>query len=587
MKRIPSKKYLRPTQLKKPLCYSLVFFALALACLCGGLVVNGYAANYYVSNSGSDSNNGTSTSSPWQTIAHINAQTFSPGDSILFKRGGIWREQLNVSSSGSSGNPITFGAYGNGVAPTITGANNVTGFSLVSSNLWRKTGVTVQPKIFTLNGTLGTLRASQAALASEGDWYWESHTLWVYATTDPSGNVEIGQRNYCILVEGRYLTKENLTLKMSNTAFGGGNWPTGGNDFCTIQNCTITKNNDRGIFIENSKNCVVDGCEASYNIDGIFFYLATSTPGESANHEVKRCYCHDNVKNGILFYSDTGTTMRQTKVSIHDNECSNNSCGIYVHFLDNSSIYGNHTHHNTKTIGETYGIAVASCFNCEFYLNEINDNGGAALLYYGDDKVKYGPCNGNKFYRNNFYNNSGIEAFGAAAPVANTANNNEVYYNIFHNNNTQYTMVFDNSNSGCKLYNNTVYGCSGTSMLFGSSNPGWEIHNNIFALNQGYAIYAGGGGSPNLSHSNNCYYKASGKLVYFGGAAYNSLNIQTFEAAAVKTDPLMVNPASGDFQLQPDSPCINAGVNVGLTQDYTGRSIVGLPDIGAYEYYSR
>ena len=39
---------------------------------------------YYVSNSGSDSNNGTSTSTPWKTIAHVDAHTFNPGDSVLF-----------------------------------------------------------------------------------------------------------------------------------------------------------------------------------------------------------------------------------------------------------------------------------------------------------------------------------------------------------------------------------------------------------------------------------------------------------------------------------------------------------------------
>ncbi len=333
----------------------------------------------------------------------------------------------------------------------------------------------------------------------------------------------------------------------------------------------MTSNSDRGILIQNSKNCTIDGCEISYNNDeGILFYLTTSTPGVSSNHEIKNCFCHDNGKNGIDFYSEpSGSTMRQTNVSIHDNECSNNSTGIYVQFLNDSLIYRNHVHHNTKTIGENYGIGVASCNNCQFYLNEINDNSGDALLYYGDNTVRYGPCNGNKFYRNNFYNNTGREVFGAAAPQANVANNNEVYYNVFHNNNTQYTMVFDNSNNGCKLYNNTVYGCSGTSMLFGSSNPGWEVRNNIFSSNQGYVIYGGGNGL----RSNNCYYNVNG--------------IPSSESGVVKSDPLMVSPANGDFHLQPNSPCIDAGVDVGLTQDYDGISVPQgyAPDIGAYEYH--
>ncbi len=78
---------------------------------------------YYVANSGSDSNNGTSSASPWQTIAHVNAQSFKPGDSILFQAGGTWREQLNSTWTGSPTSPITFGSYGTGTPPTITGAN--------------------------------------------------------------------------------------------------------------------------------------------------------------------------------------------------------------------------------------------------------------------------------------------------------------------------------------------------------------------------------------------------------------------------------------------------------------------------------
>ncbi len=78
---------------------------------------------YYVSNSGSDSNNGTSSASPWQTIAHVNAQTLKPGDSVLFQAEGTWREQLNNTWTGSPTSPITFGSYGTGTPPIISGAD--------------------------------------------------------------------------------------------------------------------------------------------------------------------------------------------------------------------------------------------------------------------------------------------------------------------------------------------------------------------------------------------------------------------------------------------------------------------------------
>jgi hypothetical protein len=76
---------------------------------------------YYVdATGGSDSNDGVSPSSPWQTIAKVNAASFNPGARILFKRGETWNsEELNPPTSGSSGSYITFGAYGSGVAPII------------------------------------------------------------------------------------------------------------------------------------------------------------------------------------------------------------------------------------------------------------------------------------------------------------------------------------------------------------------------------------------------------------------------------------------------------------------------------------
>ena len=96
------------------------------------------ATTYYVAAAGSDSNSGTSTSTPWQTVAKVNGATFSPGDSILFNRGDVWYgTALAVPSSGSSGSPITFGAYGSGVNPILKGATNLStsGYTLAPDTM--------------------------------------------------------------------------------------------------------------------------------------------------------------------------------------------------------------------------------------------------------------------------------------------------------------------------------------------------------------------------------------------------------------------------------------------------------------------
>src|ERR1700731_98925 len=102
---------------------------------CFFLAIPGFAqaTTYYVdATAGSDSNAGTTTSSAWKTVAqvttkgHSTTNPFKPGDSILFKKGEVWRERLAISSSGTSASPIVIGSYGDGLnKPIISGADKV------------------------------------------------------------------------------------------------------------------------------------------------------------------------------------------------------------------------------------------------------------------------------------------------------------------------------------------------------------------------------------------------------------------------------------------------------------------------------
>ena len=91
--------------------------------------------DYYVDATGGDDGDDGSMSTPWQTVSQVNGSTFSAGDNIYFKKGEVWRETLDLPSSGSSGSPITFGAYGSGAKPRITGADVVSSFSAVTSEI--------------------------------------------------------------------------------------------------------------------------------------------------------------------------------------------------------------------------------------------------------------------------------------------------------------------------------------------------------------------------------------------------------------------------------------------------------------------
>ena len=154
--------------------------------------VPAFATTYYVSSStGSDANSATSASTPWQTIAHVNAQTFQPGDSILFKRGDVWNESLAPASSGTSGSPITFDAYGTGTAPNLTGYYVVpsSAWVLVTGNAWKAPLPATYSTInFCLFGSIWgqKVAAATANLTDQWDFYLANGYVYVYAQTNPS-----------------------------------------------------------------------------------------------------------------------------------------------------------------------------------------------------------------------------------------------------------------------------------------------------------------------------------------------------------------------------------------------------------------
>lgn len=105
------------------------------------LGINAQATDYYISVYGSDANNGTSSSTPWRTLDKLNASfgSLNPGDRVLLNRGEVFYGSINPTKSGSSGAPITIGAYGSGAKPVVTGFTNVTSWNNLGGNVWEST----------------------------------------------------------------------------------------------------------------------------------------------------------------------------------------------------------------------------------------------------------------------------------------------------------------------------------------------------------------------------------------------------------------------------------------------------------------
>ena len=175
-------------------------FLLAVAGVCV-ITLSSWAATFYVDAAGgNDTNDGLSTATPWKTVAKVNGSTFAAGDQILFKRGGVWNESLVPPSSGASGNPIVFDAYGTGEAPTLMGYVGLPSVSWTfdSGNIW-KTSITSSSFNYVLfgyigsDGTVGSVwgtkfTSGKSALVAPYQFYFSSNVLYVYspAATNPA-----------------------------------------------------------------------------------------------------------------------------------------------------------------------------------------------------------------------------------------------------------------------------------------------------------------------------------------------------------------------------------------------------------------
>jgi hypothetical protein len=85
------------------------------------------AATFHVDGeAGSDTAQGTSPETAWQTIAKINATRLMPGDVVAFHRGGRYPGKLTIQQSGTAQAPIRFTAYGQGSRPVLDGGGSAT-----------------------------------------------------------------------------------------------------------------------------------------------------------------------------------------------------------------------------------------------------------------------------------------------------------------------------------------------------------------------------------------------------------------------------------------------------------------------------
>ncbi|MBN2212091.1 MAG: right-handed parallel beta-helix repeat-containing protein, partial [Sedimentisphaerales bacterium] len=178
---------------------------------------------------GDDANDGLTPLRPLKTYA---TREFTGGDTVLFKRGSVFRDMLHTRN-GTPKAPIVYGAYGEGEKPAFLGSVAI-GYAdkwvEQRPGVWRYTGVIPSEAcnlVFNGGESCGNLQWKIDDLRQPGDWhytgfgkqYQSGGDLYLYSPTNPGQaykDIECvvwGQRK--IVGAERYVILDNLSFRNS------------------------------------------------------------------------------------------------------------------------------------------------------------------------------------------------------------------------------------------------------------------------------------------------------------------------------------------------------------------------------------
>ena len=490
-------------------------------------------ATYYVSNSGNDANNGTSASSPWQTIAHVNAQSFKRGDSILFRAGDTWHEQLNIVWNGSASSPIIFGSYGSGANPIISGGDVFASWAPETTTGSNPSGViyfapyTTAPLQVFRNGSRLTQASAKASL-STGQWWRDTTNHRIYVFDNPAGQtVEADQRPYAVYSacnQNIYVTVVGLQLQEAQArgmyTCGFGVW--------TASQIVALNNYDAGVRFDGpgSGTSVTNSIAAYNGASGFEFYAA---PNVLAAYDI----AHNNVAlpgnlyaAGIKLDPAEATTNAiveySTSYSNGVGETGVTGSGIWADTVGNGLIL----RYNTVYNNNERGLDIDADNDASAYGNVSYGNAFAGIMAYADTSKS---MTGNQIRNNTVWGNGmGIVVQGPnTGSVVGGCENNAVLNNI----------------AGASLSGPDLW------IQLGCENPGSNGAGNTYTFNN-----LGKAATSFIEWGANTYYST------YAGWETAAGNCGTAGCShSMENDPLLTNPAQGIFTLQSTSPAIGAG----------------------------
>jgi len=328
-------------------------------------------ATYYVdATGGNDGDTGLSPTAAWQTIAHVNAQAFNAGDSILFKRGETWAGTALVPpSSGNAGNPITFADYGTGAKPIIDGNDAVNCIEITQDYL-------AFENIRAIDGlNFGFYHQAVASYVTMTD-----------CEVDGCGNdnvIFIDGAHHCTVTN---LISTNAYERVVGPAITCLEIADGSHDI-TVIGATLTGSEHHGISIhahaneEFPYNVVIRNCHiASNSLHGIYFHMnLNSTLNASPSIIVEDCNIESNTRNGVLMQVLGGGATYPASVTLRRNNIIDNypdGTGYAVEIRGADHIL----EHNLIIAAQVRGMVWNDTSNLTAYHNTLYVPTGAGFL---------------------------------------------------------------------------------------------------------------------------------------------------------------------------------------------------------------
>lgn len=529
---------------------------LSLLILTQGIPVECFSKNFYISNSGSDTNPGDHPSVPLATFARPNARTFMPGDSLFLEGGSTIAGNLYLSSEdgGDETNPVVITSYGTGTATIL-------------SPIFTAIYIEDTDGIVIDNLELSTPQVSN--LFHFGVFVFHSDAAKINLSGIRLSRLDIHGFNIGISVGG-----ESSILGFRN----------GEISHCHIHNCQ-----EAGIFTWGGYTQFSDGLP--HKNWWIHHNLVEQIPGlaDPTRHS----------GNGIMVSRMDSSIIEYNEVRFcgANNLHCGGPVGLWAFQASNILIQYNESHHNSNGQGCDGGgfDFDGGVTNSVMQYNYSHDNDGAGFLVA---QYAYAPPLENITIRYNISENDGEEEdYGGITVWTSEIGDYPTIRDVFIYNNTVYSSATSTS-TAVSIWNDDYANVLFLNNIFlTENNPLLEIE-----AEEGWTFWR------------NHYHSYSGDfLIKDNGKSHQSL-LQWMKESGAETmngsytgnegDPFLTNYGTlgtvSDFsqlfstnfyRLTDTSALINKGMavnNFGLTtspQDFFGNpSVVGnSPDIGAFE----